>query len=87
MNTNLMVDLLSSTSLAQSASQYPTKSWGGNHPKRNLNFKVFYKYQKMRLITIQCFRLRLAMCIMLIRYAKSGQVHDMAYMKDPIACW
>jgi hypothetical protein len=44
MNTNPMVDLLSSKSLAQSASQFPTKSWGGNPPNRNLNSKVPYKY-------------------------------------------
>jgi len=62
MNTNPMVDLLSSRSLAQSTSQHPTKSWGGNPPKRNLNCKVLCKYQKMRLTTIQCSRLRLAMC-------------------------
>jgi hypothetical protein len=39
MNINLVVDLLSSRSPAQSTSQYPTKSWGGNPPKRNLNYK------------------------------------------------
>ncbi len=53
MNTNLMVDLLSSTSPTQSASQYSTKSWGGDPPKCNLNFKMPYKYRKMRLTTIQ----------------------------------
>jgi hypothetical protein len=52
MNTNPMVDLLSSRSLAQSASQYPTKSWGDNPLKRNLNYKVPCKYRKMFLIAI-----------------------------------
>jgi hypothetical protein len=47
MNTNLMVDLLSSRSPAQSASQYLTKSWGDNPLKRNLNYKVPCKYRKM----------------------------------------
>ncbi len=62
MNINLMVDLLSSRSFAQLASQYPTKPWGANAPKRNLSCKVLCKYQKMRLTTIQCSRLGLAMC-------------------------
>ncbi len=62
MNTNHVVDLLSSRSLAQSASQYPTKPWGANPPKHNLNCKVPCKYQKMCLTTIQCSRLGLAMC-------------------------
>ncbi len=33
--------------------------------------------------------LGLAMCWLntLIGYAKSGRVHNMAYIKDPIACW
>jgi hypothetical protein len=62
MNTNLMVDLLSSRSPAQSASQYPTKTWGGNPLKRNLNYKVLCKYRKMRLTAIHCSRLGLAMC-------------------------
>jgi hypothetical protein len=44
MNTNHVLDLLSSRSLAQSASQYPTKSWGGNPPKCNLNSKMPCKY-------------------------------------------
>jgi hypothetical protein len=44
MNTNLVVDFLSSRSLAQSTSQYLTKFWGGNPLKRNLNCKVPYKY-------------------------------------------
>jgi hypothetical protein len=44
MNTNPMVDLLSLRSPAQSASQYPTKSWGGNPPKGNLNYKVPCKF-------------------------------------------
>ncbi len=51
MNTNPMVDLLSSRSLAQSASQCPTKSWVGNPLKHNLNCKVPYN-RKMRLIAI-----------------------------------
>jgi len=55
MNTNLVVDLLSSRSPAQLASQYPTKSWGGNPPKRNLNCKMPCKYQKMCLTAILCF--------------------------------
>jgi hypothetical protein len=62
MNTNPVVDLLSSRSPAQSVSQYLTKSWGGNPLKRNLNCKVPCKYQKMRLIAIQCSRLGLTMC-------------------------
>ncbi len=40
MNTNPMVDLLSSRSLAQFRSQYLTMSWGGNPPNHNLNCKV-----------------------------------------------
>jgi hypothetical protein len=38
---------------------------------------------------IQCSMLGLAMCWLntLIGYAKSGRVHNMAYIKDPIACW
>jgi hypothetical protein len=44
MNTNPVVDLLSSRSPAQSTSQYLTKSWGDNLPKHNLNSKVPYKY-------------------------------------------
>jgi len=52
MNTNLMVNLLSSRSLAQSASQYPTKSWGDNPLKHNLNYKVPCKYRKMCLTAI-----------------------------------
>jgi hypothetical protein len=62
MNTTPVVDLLSSRSPAQSASQYPTKPWGANPPKCNLNCKVPCKYQKMGLITIQCSMLGLAMC-------------------------
>jgi hypothetical protein len=46
MNTNPVVDLLSSRSPGQSTSQYPTKSWGGNPLKRNLNSKVPWKYRK-----------------------------------------
>ncbi len=52
MNTNHVVDLLSSRSPTQFTSQYSTKSWGGNPPKRNLNSKVLCKYQKMRLTTV-----------------------------------
>jgi hypothetical protein len=55
MNTNFMVDLLSSRSLAQSASRYLTKSWGGNPLKCNFNCKVPCKYSKMCLNTIQMF--------------------------------
>jgi hypothetical protein len=62
MNTNPVVDRLSSRSPAQSASQYPTKSWGDNPLKRNLNSKVPRKYQKMHLTIIQCFKLGFAMC-------------------------
>jgi len=40
MNTNLVVDFLSSRSLTQSASQYLTKSWGDNPSKCNLNCKM-----------------------------------------------
>ncbi len=89
MNTNHVVNLLSSRSPVQSASQYPTQSWGGNPLKRNLNSKVPCKYWKMCLTVIQCSRLGFAMCwfTMLIGYAKSDQVHNMAYIKDPTACW
>ncbi len=88
MNTNPMVDLLSSRSLAQFVSQYPTKPLGANAPKRNLSCKVLCKYQKMRLTTIQCSRLGLAMCLLttLIGYAKYNRVHNMAYIKDPTTC-
>ncbi len=54
MNTNPMVDLLLSRSPTQSASQYPTKPWGANPRKHNLNSKVPCKYRKMRLTAIQC---------------------------------
>jgi len=78
MNTNHVVDFLSLRSLAQSASQYLTKSRGGNPPKCNLNYKVPYKYWKMRLTIIQCSRLGLAMCwfTTLIGYAKCNQVQN-----------
>jgi hypothetical protein len=62
MNTNLVVDLLSSRSPAQSASQYPTKPWGVNLWKHNLKCKVPCKYRKMRLTAVQCSRLGLTMC-------------------------
>jgi hypothetical protein len=62
MNTNHVLDLLSSRSSTQSASQYLTKSWGGDPPKCNLNSKVLCKYQKMCLTAIQCSRLGFAMC-------------------------
>jgi len=62
MNTNHVVHILFSRSPAQSASQYPTTSWGDNPPKRNLNCNVPCKYQKMRFTAIQCSRLGLAMC-------------------------
>jgi hypothetical protein len=62
MNMNPMVDLLSSRSPAQSASQYPTKPWGANPLKRNLNYKVPCKYRKMCLTVIQCSMLGLDMC-------------------------
>ncbi len=89
MNTNHVVDLLSSRSLTQSTSQYLTKPWGANPLKRNLNCKVPCKYQKMQLTAIQCSRLGLAICWLttLIGYAKSDRVHNMAYFKDPTACW
>jgi len=51
MNINPMVDFLSSRSLTQFASQYPTISWGGNLVNRNLNCKAPYKYRKMCLTT------------------------------------
>ncbi len=86
MNTNLVVDLLSSRSPAQFASQYPTKPWGANPLKHNLNYKIPCKYQKMCLIAIQCSRLGLAICwlITLIGYAKSDRIHNMAYIKHPM---
>jgi hypothetical protein len=56
------MDLLSSGSPAQSASQYLTKPWGANPSKRNLNCKVPCKYQKLHLTAIQCSMLGLAMC-------------------------
>ncbi len=89
MNTNLVVDLLSSRSSVQSASQYPTKSWGGNPPKRNLNSKVPCKYWKMCLTTMQCSRLGFAMCWLttLIGNAKSSRIHNMAYIKGPTTYW
>jgi hypothetical protein len=89
MNTNIVMNLLSSRSLALSASQYLTKPWGVNLRRHNLKCKVLCKYRKMRLTTIQCSRLGLAMCwfTTLIGYAKSGRVHNMAYIKDPTACW
>ncbi len=49
MNTNPVVDLLSSMSPAQFTSQYSTKPWGVNLRKHNLKCKVPYKYRKMRL--------------------------------------
>ncbi len=52
MNTNPVMDLLSSRSSAQFASQYLTKPWGVNPRKHNLKCKVLCKYRKMRLITI-----------------------------------
>jgi hypothetical protein len=52
MNTNPMVDLLFSRSLAKSVSQYPTISRGGNPPNHNLNYKVPCKYWKICLIII-----------------------------------
>ncbi len=61
-NTNPVMDLLSSRSSAQSASQYPTKPYSANPRKHNLNCKVPCKYRKMRLTAIQCSRLGLAMC-------------------------
>ncbi len=62
MNTNPMVDLLSSRSPTQSTSQYPTTSWGDNPLRHNLNCNVPCKYRKMRFTAIQCSRLGLAMC-------------------------
>ncbi len=62
MNINLVVDFLFSRSSAKFASRYPTKSWGGNPPNHNLNYKVPCKYQKMHLAAIQCSRLGLTMC-------------------------
>ncbi len=67
MNTNLVVDLLSSRSQAQSALQYSTKPWGVNPSKHNLNCKIPYKYWKICLIAIQCSRLGLGH--MLIHHA------------------
>jgi hypothetical protein len=89
MNTNPMEDLLSSRSLAQSTSQYLTISRGGSLVKRNLNCKVPYKYQKMCLTTISCFKLKLTMCwvTMLIGYAKFSRLYNMAYIKHPTTCW
>ncbi len=62
MNTNHVVDLLSSRSPPQSTSQYLTKPWGVNPPKRNLNCKVACEYRKMHLTAIQCSMLGFAMC-------------------------
>ncbi len=62
MNTNPVVDLLSSRSPAQFASQYLTKPCSVNLQKHNLNCKVPCKYRKMSLTAIQCSRLGLAMC-------------------------
>jgi hypothetical protein len=44
MNTNPMVDFLSSRSPTQSASQYPTIFWGGNPLNHILNCKVPCRY-------------------------------------------
>ncbi len=44
MNTNHVLDLFSSRSLVQFASQYLTKSWDDDPLKRNLNPKVPCKY-------------------------------------------
>ncbi len=63
MNTNPVVDLLSSRSLVESTSQYLTISWGGNPPNRNLNCKVPCKYRKMCLTIIHYSKLGLAMCL------------------------
>ncbi len=57
MNTNHVVDFLSSRPPTQFESQYLTKSWGDNPLKHNLNSKMPCKYQKMRVATLS---LRLA---------------------------
>jgi hypothetical protein len=44
MNINPMVDFLSLRSPAQSTSQYPNNSWGGNPLNYNLSCKVSCKY-------------------------------------------
>jgi hypothetical protein len=57
----------------------------------NCNFicNIPCKYRKIHLTAIQCSMLGFAMCWLntLIGYAKSGHVHNMAYIKDPTACW
>jgi hypothetical protein len=61
----------------------------GVAPKCNFICNIPYKYWKIHLMAIQCSMLRLAVCWLntLIKYAKLGRVHNMAYIKDPIACW
>ncbi len=62
MQTNLVVDLLSSRSPPQSASQYPSTSLDGVAPNCNFICNVLCKYQKIRFTAIQCSMLGLAMC-------------------------
>ncbi len=62
MKTNPMVDLLSSRSPPQSASQYPRTSLDGVPPNCNFICNVLCKYQKIRLTAIQCSVLGFAMC-------------------------
>ncbi len=89
MKTNPVVDLLFSRSPPQSASQYLSTSLDGVALNRNLICKLPCKYRKIRLTAIQCSMLGLAMCWLntLIGYVKSGRLHNMAYIKDPTACW
>jgi hypothetical protein len=89
MKTNLVVDLLSSRSPPQSASQYPSTSLDGVAPNSDFICNVPCKYWKIHLMAIQCSMLGFAMCWLntLIGYAKSSHVHNMAYIKDPTACW
>jgi hypothetical protein len=61
MKTNPVVDLLSSKSPPQSASQYPNTSLDGVAPNCNFICNVPYKYRRIRLTAIQCSLLGFAM--------------------------
>jgi hypothetical protein len=62
MKTNHVVDLLSSRSPLQSASQYPSISLDSVALNCNFIYNVPCKYQKICLTAIQCSMLGLAMC-------------------------
>ncbi len=62
MKTNPMVDLLSSRSTPQSASQYPSISLDGVAPNSNFICNVPCKYRKIHLTAMQCSMLGFTMC-------------------------